>query len=411
MLETLRQYALERLEESDPDEWRRRHAQYYAGLIGEIGRGLVGANELVWRDRLAAESDDLRAALTWALDAELPSDVELAHRIMAELSQPMTSAWVTGLSETAALRAIDRLDAAPLDVRGGVFVAAAWNAYVRGEWAQMREFGEAAVQAEAIAPGPAPTTAHFVRAVALTMLGDVRASRPAIEEATRFARQFGASPATVQLGILDASQAAQVGGVEQMRAQADATLAEARHLNHPSSIAAALATWGWAQMTLDPSAAEAASVESLEFYRTTNISQIPHPMAASVLSRLRAARGDLVGAVSALTEAVVVSRDLMNRGGLITSLERGVDVFALGDRPETAATLVGAATRGPLRAMRMIGVYERAPRRQLQDALRERLGDDRYEGCVARGAAMSYEELLDFVLGELDSLRQELGDG
>jgi predicted ATPase/class 3 adenylate cyclase len=411
MLETLRQYARERLDESDPDEWRRRHAQYYARLMGEIGRGVVGAGELTWRDRLTAESDNLRAALTWALDAEHSTDVQLAHRIMAELSRPMTSVWQTGLRGSVALRAIERLDAAPLDVRGGVFVGAAWSAYAKGDWAQMREFGEAAVRAEAIAPGPAPTTAHFVLASALTMLGDVDATRAATEEAFRVTAEYGVGPATVQLGILDASQAAAVGDLERMRVRADATLAEARRLNHPSSIAAALSTWGWAQLSHDPDAAEAALVEALELYRNANISAIPRPMAASLLARLRAARGDSVGAVAALTEAVVVGRDLMQRGALITSVERGVDVFVVCDRPETAAALVGAATRGPLRAMRMIGVHERAPRRQLQDVLREQLGDERYEACVARGAAMSYEELLDYTLAELEAVRQELEDG
>jgi predicted ATPase/class 3 adenylate cyclase len=63
MLETLRQYARERLEETgDSDRWRRRHAEHYAALAEEAGPALYGPDELVWRRRLHADLDNLRAA-------------------------------------------------------------------------------------------------------------------------------------------------------------------------------------------------------------------------------------------------------------------------------------------------------------------------------------------------------------
>ena len=47
MLETLRQYARERLDETgDADDWRRRHAEHYAAFAEEAGPGLVGRDEL-----------------------------------------------------------------------------------------------------------------------------------------------------------------------------------------------------------------------------------------------------------------------------------------------------------------------------------------------------------------------------
>ena len=144
------------------------------------------------------------------------------------------------------------------------------------------------------------------------------------------------------------------------------------------------------------------------YARERDVSQVVRPMVGSLLARLRAARGDTTGAVAALTDALASSRDVMNRGAFVTALERGVDVFVVCDRAEVAAVLLGAATRGPLRDMRMTGVHERETRRQMQSLIREQLGDERYEEFLARGAAMSYKESLEFALAELDAVRQEL---
>ena len=83
MLETLRQYARERLDTAaSADEWRRRHAEHYAVFAEEAGAALLGPDELAWRARVDAELDNLRAAVTWALDRD-DDDRVLALRIIA----------------------------------------------------------------------------------------------------------------------------------------------------------------------------------------------------------------------------------------------------------------------------------------------------------------------------------------
>ena len=70
MLETIREYALERLEQAgDLDDTRRRHAEHYAGVAERASEQLrdSGPAHLVALDRLEAEHDNLRAALTWSL--------------------------------------------------------------------------------------------------------------------------------------------------------------------------------------------------------------------------------------------------------------------------------------------------------------------------------------------------------
>ena len=73
MLETIREYALERLEASDESVGlRRRHAAYYLALAEEAAPKLTGAEQREWLAHLEIEHDNLRAALTWSL-AEAPA--------------------------------------------------------------------------------------------------------------------------------------------------------------------------------------------------------------------------------------------------------------------------------------------------------------------------------------------------
>jgi predicted ATPase/DNA-binding SARP family transcriptional activator len=69
-LQTLWQYGRDRLEDSgEADAMRARHAAYYLQIATEAHDGLRGATGPAWRDRLASESGNLRAALDWHIAA------------------------------------------------------------------------------------------------------------------------------------------------------------------------------------------------------------------------------------------------------------------------------------------------------------------------------------------------------
>ena len=85
ILETIREYALERLERAgNLDDTRHRHAEYYAGVAERADEQLRGSGptHLAALDRLEAEHDNLRAALTWSLQTPAagpaPADRERA---------------------------------------------------------------------------------------------------------------------------------------------------------------------------------------------------------------------------------------------------------------------------------------------------------------------------------------------
>ena len=71
MLEMIREYALEQLTAAgELDHARRRHAAYYAAFAEAARDQLFGPAQLATADRLEAEHDNLRAALTWTLQSQ-----------------------------------------------------------------------------------------------------------------------------------------------------------------------------------------------------------------------------------------------------------------------------------------------------------------------------------------------------
>jgi predicted ATPase len=80
MLETIREYAAERLEGSgEAEALRQWHTRYYLALAEEAALALHGPQQQIWGERLAHEHDNLRAALAWSLDHDrLETALDLA---------------------------------------------------------------------------------------------------------------------------------------------------------------------------------------------------------------------------------------------------------------------------------------------------------------------------------------------
>ena len=79
MLETVHEFAREKLEDSaEAQEIKRIHAQYFLTLAEVAFPELRGPDQLEWLERLEAEHDNMRAALTWALERK---EAEVALRL------------------------------------------------------------------------------------------------------------------------------------------------------------------------------------------------------------------------------------------------------------------------------------------------------------------------------------------
>ncbi|TYB55377.1 AAA family ATPase [Nonomuraea sp. PA05] len=104
MLETIRAYGAERLNAAGEREAARRaHARYYLDLARTADPWLRRAEQLDWLPALAAEHDNLMAALRRSVAAR---DVETALRLIGAIS---TYLWIRGVSASAAPHAITLL--------------------------------------------------------------------------------------------------------------------------------------------------------------------------------------------------------------------------------------------------------------------------------------------------------------
>ncbi|MGI9157042.1 MAG: ATP-binding protein [Marmoricola sp.] len=89
MLETIREFCLERLTEaSELDDVRRLHAERYVQFAQHAASQLHGTQQVTWLDRLEAEHDNLRASLSWSLEPAAGDHdrVTLALRLVNALS-------------------------------------------------------------------------------------------------------------------------------------------------------------------------------------------------------------------------------------------------------------------------------------------------------------------------------------
>ncbi len=138
MLETIREFAMERSVASGRHgELQRRHAEWFTDLAETARPMLMSADRRVWLDRIEQEHDNIRAALSWALEVHA---APIGLRLVSALWRfwQMRGYLAEGHERAEAVLAIDgveddaSLHYAALDALGGL-------AYWRGRHREARE--------------------------------------------------------------------------------------------------------------------------------------------------------------------------------------------------------------------------------------------------------------------------------
>ena len=355
LLETIREYGLERLEEHGEGEAaRERHAAHYLALAEAAELAMGGPDGLVWRTRLAREHDNLRAALDWSLAS---CDGARALRLAGALARFWSERGY--LSEGRrwlgeALAATAGADEAVAGARERALVGAATLAIEQAAYDEAEELCEQAVAAaRARDPGRSLVAALNARGLLSRARGRYAEAARDHEEAHVLASALGdqAGVAAALNGL--AGALGFTGDTARSSALAEQSVAGFRELGDARGLAEALLGLMWqATNAVDPARVEALGEEVLALFRAlgdtgrmaealfvlgvTAQFQGRHDRAAALHEEglvLRQGRGDERGAVeqrSALAQIALQRGDLARARGL---LEETLVILARFDDP------------------------------------------------------------------------------
>jgi tetratricopeptide (TPR) repeat protein len=405
MLETLGQYARERLDEhGDVDGWRRHHAAYFAGWAEEAGPGLVGRDELAWRARESSELDNLRAAVTWALDRDTPDDIAFALRIIGALAEESEMNPVAGVGAWA-VRALHHVEATTPQLRYAVTGAAAWHQFTLGNYQHAQELAHTAIGDGVPLGAPAPDIAHTTLAVASASLGEPeRALEIALDAARLLDRDYPGSASAALAHSGAAVFSAMSGDPIAARAEAKVALRQARETANPTLLASALMAYGWVRIADDLTAALAALDESIALHRQ-GASPVNFGTALCLAAGVRVRTGDLPHAARDLREGVERSHQAGTRPAFYTGVLGAVEILIRLEHLEQAAVLDGIARTGLTPEYRASGEWAHLP--AAIEHARTAYGPDQYDVAFQTGAAMTYDQALEHTLRVLDDVINE----
>lgn len=195
MLETVREYALERLMASgEAGLLRKYHTGYYMAVAERAAPELrAGSQQVAWLDRLEREHDNLRAALSWSLEQ---GEAEITLRLSAAIWRFWY--WHSHLSEgsrwlTAALAAARNL-AQLADVRAKALNGAGTLASALGDYGEAAALLEEGLTVERSSSSPSQVNIaqllNSLGTVALNQADYARAQK-LYEESLTIQRKLG----------------------------------------------------------------------------------------------------------------------------------------------------------------------------------------------------------------------------
>jgi predicted ATPase/DNA-binding SARP family transcriptional activator len=358
MLDTLREYALERLEhDSAGAQLRRRHAIYFVALADRAEPELTGARQAEWYERLESDHDNFRAALRHTLSV---GSGTLALRLSSALPRFWQVRGYAGEGRTWLLAALAESEAdAPSWLRAKALVRAGVLSLRHGEYAD---------------------------------------ARPLLEEgAELYARiddRAGAALATVMLG-----QAAMIeGDGETALAYLQRGVDAYRELADMRGYAVALNDVGLARLYLGDAAGaardcvEAAALSSEHGDRQAASMHLLN--AGFALSEL----GRETEAVAKIAESVEISREVGYKEGSAIALLALADIAERRDDDLEAARLLAAADVLCEEIGAMLDPCDRSIHDRIASSVIEALGDEAQANAQAEGRTLDPEQALDSVL-------------
>jgi predicted ATPase/DNA-binding SARP family transcriptional activator/DNA-binding CsgD family transcriptional regulator len=408
MLESIRQYAREKLEEStEADEVQDRHATFFLALAEEAEPQLAGPEQRLWVERLEEEHDNMREALSWVLEQ---GEGEQALRLGAALWRfwHVRGYLSEGISWMERVLAEGEPAASPVRVKA--LEGMGWLAQYQGDFQRARETYEEMLRLsrELGDKGNVATALNSLGTVA-AQRGDNERARTLLQENLEVIEdlEVEGSPAAKlkrfhACNLLGYLAIYEEGDYARGTTLWEQSLALAREVEDTDRIGTTLANLGHpALLQGDYEKAKSLSKEALQFAHELGSSGVEFtPTALLNLGLAGLGLGEHKRARGSFQEALLMCQDMGRKPQVIENLEGMASLAeALGEATR-AAHLWGAAEAAREVAGLVLSPGERALHEPYLASARSRLGEVAWEEALAKGRSMSLEEAAEYALAK-----------
>lgn len=396
LLETIRQYAQERLDDADGDgdQLRDAHAGYYADFGERAIPETAGLDGIAWQQRVELEYDNIRSAISWAVEA---GDAATAVRLLAMWDMAPFFGTDVGLISSlfgAADAVVALPGAAEQPGYAGALGIAANVPHYRGDQELAKRLCDEALAAETrlgIEPSIAIAVLHLNIALAI---GDAEEAVRRADRAVGLARTRG-EPAwlLVTLGWSGLSRIL-LGDVDGAARDASEALAFMPRLPHTRAVRMGFGNAAFALGGSDPARALELIRQILDLIPPGELN-MTWPMAGDLAAR----QGEQREALTYFVKGMDSMQWFGQRHGVGTVVGR-IGVLIADDDPEAAAVLYAAGEAlapGFAHAPHTIADQQRA-----LATLEASLGAARLAELQAQGAGLDVREAIDYVHAAVD---------
>ncbi len=403
MLEIIRQYAAEKLEENgEAERTHGRHAAFFLDLVEEAGPELEGSQQEPWAERLEREYDNLRAALSWILERE---EGELGLRFGGALWR----FWYTRKYLGEGIGWMGRVLACrgPAAARLGALEGMGWLAQKQGDVERARAtYKEMLKLSRELGDGGNVATA-------LNSLGTLAASTGDNAQAKRYLEEnLSVLERLEEEGIEATSErhhAFNLLGLLALNEDGDParasvlwreSLALAREMGDALRIGTSLCVLGFAAVMQGDNERATALCEEALAYADEHEDASDQIVEGTLVNLGLAALGlgDYGRAISSFERALAINQTSGKKAPLLDALEGMASLAgALGEAPR-AARLWGAAEAGREATSIALPPGDLALHKPYLSSARSKLGEAVWEEAVVEGRAMSLDEAAEYAL-------------
>jgi predicted ATPase len=406
MLETIREYGLERLGESGEEAaLRRQHAAYYLRLAEAAEPALWGAEQGRWLARLEREHDNLRSALGWARES---GEGVLGLRLAGALWH----FWLAQGALAEGRRWLEAVLALPVGAEQAG-LAPAWAKALSGAAilaAEQGAYGQAATLAEESLALCRRLGEEGRTAQALTILGNVALRQGEVgraaalfEECLTLQRRLGNSRAVASLLNNLGLVAREQGDHARAATLLAESLALKRRLGDRAGTAISLLNLG--QVALDRGEYGQARAQLEESRELLAALGERWSLAAALTNLGHAARGQGEDrrALAYYREGLALYREMGSRLQLSECLEAVAEVQSRGAEPERGARLYGAAAALRETIEAPVALADRPSYERAVARVRGVLGEAAFVAAWAAGRLMPLEQAVAEALAQAEA--------